>query len=118
MVAVEGTGVGGSTGGATETCRGCEVVWPLGAIAVRTTSCVVRTVTLAVPLGGKLPGSPVIVTPAAPVVLQVAVAVSGAQPEVGVIVKLSMVGAVEKAARDTASGTAVPSLVRLSFLTA
>jgi protein-disulfide isomerase len=41
--------------------------------------------------------------------------VSGAQPLSGETVKVLMVGAVEKAARATASGSWVPSLVLLSF---
>ena len=114
----EGVGVGGSVGGFTVTRFGCVEVSPEAATAVRITSPVATTVMFVEPLAGRSPAAPAMFTWSAPVVIHVARAVRGEQPESGVIVKELITGAVEKALRTTESGMPAPSLVRLSFLIA
>ena len=82
------------------------------------TSPVATAVMFVEPIAGRSPAAPVTFTWSAPVVTHAARAVRGEQPVVGVIVKVLIVGAVEKALLTTESGIPTPSLVRLSFLMA
>ncbi len=105
-------------GGFTVTRLGCVAVAPDEATAVRITSPVATAVMFVEPIAGRSPDAPATFTWSAPVVTQVARAVSGEHPLVGVIVKELIVGAVEKALLTMESGMPTPSLVRLSFLMA
>src|SRR5258706_9419200 len=103
-VPLEGAGVGTCVGGRTVTWRGTLVVSPDGAYAVSTRSVVVRSVMEVVPLAGRSPETPVIVTRAAPVVAHESVTCCAAQPEAGAPSKLLATGAAENARRVTARG--------------
>jgi hypothetical protein len=82
-VAAFGVGVGGSAGAVSVTRSVCDVLSPLAANAVRTTSPVAFTLKVFEPEGGRSPPAPEIDTRTAPVVVQVAVTGRGAQPVVG-----------------------------------
>ena len=70
------------------------------------------TVAFTLPFGGRSFPTPLMLTLAAPVVAHENVVSRGAQPEPGLAVNETMVGAVENAPRRTERGTAMPSLVR------
>ncbi len=114
-VTVAGAGVGAGVEGVIVICSGFTAVWPVRDVAVRTKSPLAFTVDLTDPFAGRSFPTPEMLTFVAPVVCQVKVVSSGAQPFPGLAVKERMTGAVEKAPRFTASGMVVPSLVLLSL---
>ena len=91
-VTVAGAGVGAGVEGVIVTCSGFTAVWPVRDVAVRTKSPLAFTVDLTDPFAGRSFPTPLMLTFAAPVVCQVNVVSSGAQPLAGLAVKEMMTG--------------------------